>query len=441
MATIIELLEALNTKEAAVSTGDLASDLKASKEGTLKQLTREKEKGNVDGNSQEGWLITDAGRKALEGGDIRPSMLDEGVTPRQQFEAIGRRIGIKEDRIVLATDIVWSGEYNDVKWAWEALGQANIADDLRSVWVNAWRAKLHKAIPPELETELTGVSKAVVEAEGGAAPSKPGGRDYIIIEDEPVRVGENLGDYSLGDAKEILGFRALKSRFAGISQTGAAQPPGAVEKVSDLITALGPYINKGSDVDTLKEILADKLALQRQEILSQLPHPGQPSQPKSWIEQLTEAVAALGSLKDAGPMIRAIFGIPESPSGNPSTGTPVQLTGPDGQPMTMDLGQVIDWKKFQGEERRADERQTAITETLKVARENIPDGIQAILKTAEEAKRGTGAKSSTPEPQQQTFQCGDCQTQFSPPAGWVGQPLKCPNPECGREYTKEELLA
>ncbi|GAI69023.1 unnamed protein product, partial [marine sediment metagenome] len=156
MANIKELLEALNTKEALVSTADLASELKASKEGTLKQLTREKDKGTVEGNSQEGWLITDAGRKALEKGEIHPSMLDEGVTPRQQFEAIGRRIGIKEDRIVLAADIVWSGDFNDVKWVWEALGQADIANDLRSVWVNSWRAKLHKGIPPELETELTG---------------------------------------------------------------------------------------------------------------------------------------------------------------------------------------------------------------------------------------------------------------------------------------------
>jgi len=223
MANITELLEALNTKEASISTADLATELKASKEGTLKQLTREKDKGNVEGNSQEGWVITDAGRKALEKGDIHPSMLDEGVTPRQQFESIGARIGIKQDRIVLATDIVWSGDYDDVKWVWAALGQADIAKDLRSVWVNAWRAKLQKGIPPELETELTGVSKAVVDEERGAAHGKPGGRDYIILEDEPVRVGENLGDYSLQDAKDILAIRAVRNRFSGVGQAGASQ--------------------------------------------------------------------------------------------------------------------------------------------------------------------------------------------------------------------------
>ncbi|GAI79105.1 unnamed protein product, partial [marine sediment metagenome] len=222
------------------------------KEGTLKQLTREKDKENVSGNSQEGWLITDAGRKALEEGDIHSSMIEEGVTPRQQFEAKGRLIGISGDRIRIATDIVWSGDFNDIKWVWEALGQADIADDLRNVWVNAWRAKLHKAIPPELETELTGVS-----AEGVAAPSKPGGREFIIVEDEPVRVGENLGDYSLQDAKDILGIRALRSRFAGAGQAGAgSHAPGAAEKVSEVLTALAPYLNKSSDLDTIKEVLA-----------------------------------------------------------------------------------------------------------------------------------------------------------------------------------------
>ncbi|MBA7673117.1 hypothetical protein ES703_81305 [subsurface metagenome] len=443
MASIKELLEAVNTKEAAVSTADLASELKASKEGTLKQLTREKDKGHVEGNSQEGWLITDAGRKVLEKGHIHPSMIDEEVTPRQQFEAIGRRIGIKEDRILLATDIVWSGDYNDVKWVWDALRQADIADDLRSVWVNSWRAKLHKGIPPELETELTGASKAVAtEGEKGATPSKNGGREYIIDGDEPVFVGANLGDYSLQDAKDILSIRVLRNRFSGASQAGTdgGAAPGTGEKVSDILTALSPYLNKESksDVETLKEIISDKLALQRQEILSQIPQSGQPAQPKSFMAQVTELVAALGSLKEAGPLLRSILGIPESP-GNPSAGVPAQVTGPDGKPIVMDLGQVIDWRRFLNDERRSDERHDALMGVAKTVRENFGDGVSALRAAAEEVKGKGGAETSAPK--SQMFRCGDCQTEFSPPAGWAGQPVKCPNPDCGREYTKEELLA
>ena len=65
-------------------------------------------------------------------------------------------------------------------------------------------------------------------------------------------------------------------------------------------------------------------------------------------------------------------------------------------------------------------------------------GIAAITAAVEEVKGGTEAKTTAPAPQTQTFQCGDCQAQFSPPAGWVGQPLKCP--KCSREYAKEELV-
>ncbi len=446
MANITELLEALNTKEAAVSTADLADALKASKEGTLKQLTREKSKGHVEGSSQDGWLITDAGRKELEKGDIHPSMIDEEVTKRQQFESIGRRIGIRETRIVLATDIVWSGDFDDVKWVWEALGQADIADDLRSVWVNSWRAKLHKGIPPELETELTGVGKTAAEAERGVTPSKHGGREYIIVEDEPVRVGENLGDYSLQDAKDILSIRALRSRFSGAgqagAQSGAGSQPSSSEKVSEVLAALAPYLNKGSDVELIKEVLGDKLALQRQEILSHMPQQGSPAQPKPFMEQLTEFVGAIGSLKEVGPSLRSILGIPEPSSGNgSSTALPVQLAGPDGNPMIMDLGQVINWRKFLADERREDERHGALMGVAKTVRENIPDGIQAIMSAASEVKAGTGGKTTpATAPQPQVFQCGDCKTKFSAPADWAGQPLKCPNADCGREYTKEELL-
>ncbi len=419
----------------------LGIKFKTSKEGTLKQLTREKDKGHVDGNSQEGWLITEAGRQALEKGEIHPSMIDEEVTPRQQFEAIGRRIGIKEDRIVLATDIVWSGDFDDVKWVWEALGQADIAADLRSVWVNAWRAKLHKGIPPELETELTGApSPGAAEDESEAIRAKGPARDFIIIDEQPVRVGPNLGDYSLQDAKDILAIRALRGRFGGAGQPAAGQPGGTAEKVSEVLTALSPYLNKDSNLDTLKEVITDKLELQRQELLSRIPQPGQPAQPKTFMEQITEMVNALGSLKDAGPILRSILGISEPSSGNPSTTSlPVSVKGPDGQPIVMDLGAIINWKKFEGEERRADGRHGALVGLAQTVKENIPDGIQAILATVAELKGGTGAKPpEKPQEQPQTFECGDCKTQFSPPPGWTGEPLKCP--VCGREYTKEELL-
>lgn len=70
-------------------------------------------------------------------------------------------------------------------------------------------------------------------------------------------------------------------------------------------------------------------------------------------------------------------------------------------------------------------------------KENLGTGIAAIQAAAAEFKAGAGAKPPASEPQQQGFACS-CGTQFGTPAGWAGQPLKCPG--CGREYTKQELL-
>jgi len=441
MAFMIELLEALRTKAGPVNTADLAKELQASKEGTLKQLTRARDSGNVSGTSQEGWEISDAGKEALEKGDIQTSMIDEGVTPRQQFEAIGRLIGIKQDRIVLATNMVWSGDYEDIDWVAKALGRegADLADDLRRVWTNSWRAKLQKGIPPGLEAELCGVSKEGLQSGNGAEPGTPGDREYIIVDEQPVRVGQNLGDYGLQDAKDILAIRAMRSRFNGTGQSDKANPPGAAEKVSEVLAALEPYINKGTDMATLKEVLADKLELQKQDILSRIPQQGPPAQAKTFLEQITDLTSILGTLKDSGPTLRAILGIPES-SGNPSTGLPVRIKGPDGEPLVMDLGQVIDWQRFQSSERRADERHGALVGLAQTVRENVSDGVAALKAAAEEARpSGKDTTSSAPEPQ--VFDCGACHVQFSAPPEWKGEPIKCPNPECGREYSKEELLA
>ncbi|GAI60742.1 unnamed protein product, partial [marine sediment metagenome] len=206
----------------------------------------------------------------------------------------------------------------------------------------------------------------------------------------------------------------------------------------DILTALSPYLNKEnkSDIETLKEVIADKLALQRQEILNQIPHSGQLAQPKTLMEQITEFVAAMGSLKEAGPMLRSILGVPES-SGNISAGVPVQVSGPDGKPLVMDLGQVINWKKFEGEERRADERQQALTGLGQTVRENLGDGIAAIKAAVEEAK-GTGAKKPAGS-QPTTYECSDCHTQFAIP-DVPYETVKCPNPQCGRVYTKKEVM-
>ena len=189
---------------------------------------------------------------------------------------------------------------------------------------------------------------AKLRGTNGEKPSKePNPKRYVVdSETGKIDIDEEEGEYTRKDALLLS---------ASIKGTGGVQT-SAPEKLSELLTALGPYLNKGSDVDALKEILADKLALQRQDILSHIPPQVQTAQPKTLIEQITEAVAAMSSLKEAGPTLKSILGIPEtSANSNPLSGVPVTVTGPDGKPAIMDFTQALDFRKFMAEERRADQ--------------------------------------------------------------------------------------
>jgi len=85
------------------------------------------------------------------------------------------------------------------------------------------------------------------------------------------------------------------------------------------------------------------------------------------------------------------------------------------------------------------ERNQHIGTMANALKDNLGTGIAAITAAAEEIKGGSESKK--PETTPQVFRCGDCQQEFSAPAGWAGQSLTCPNPQCLRQYTKEELSA
>ncbi|MBA7609680.1 hypothetical protein ES703_16871 [subsurface metagenome] len=120
----------------------------------------------------------------------------------------------------------------------------------------------------------------------------------------------------------------------------------------------------------------------------------------------------------------------------------IQSQGGDG--LRSDLVKVLlederERLKIQQSHEAEEQRNKHLGTLAETVKENLGDGIAALTAAAEEAKSSSGTKTSSPPPQ--VFKCGDCGQQFSLPPEWAGQPLKCPNPECGREYSKEELQA
>ncbi len=471
MASQNDILEALNTKEAATITDDLAAELKASKEGTRKQLTRLKDKGFVEGDSQEGWLITEAGNKELEKGGVHPSMVEEGITPRDQFEAIGRRIGISQDRIVLTADIVWSGDYTDIKWVWEALKQAVIRDDLAKLWVNAWRAQLHKPIPLELAKELVGPDEKA-EVKPGAGPRVEEGRSYILQDDLPVYVGKNLGDLTYEDALDLARIRGGRAARAGQGAPGQQWGPDEILKIVKAVQEFVPsgaavpksyVVSRGEEgkaivqeVEQGKPVVVDQPASQPGSTYMVNPEgevkelkPGEPiviKQPaaaatpqKTFIVKQTSEGATVVEEHDLSKPIIIQAGAPGG--GLPAT-YPFPAMGADGKPMFDNDGNpiyvnvepMIKYMGFQKEQQRADERHGAIMSLASTIKENLPIAVEAFNRAVSEVK------GKAPESKVQEYECGNCHKTFALPRV-PGEEEKVICPHCQQEWTGKEVIA
>ncbi len=468
MATENELLETLNTEQAAIGTSDLAEKVKASVEGTRKQLKRLKDKGCVEGDSQEGWAITEEGKKTLETGGVHPSMVEEGVTPRQKFEAIGRLIGITSERIKLATDIVWSGEHTDIKWVWDALRQSDIRDDLAKIWTNSWRAHLKKGIPPELAPLLAGAEK---EAGAEAAVEKGrGGVSYRLDEnDVPFYVGEGLGDLTYKDAVDLAKIRAAARRPVPGAQPSTPQTTTADEilKIVTVVKELtgekgqksyvvtqgeqgavvrevesgqplvvpGPtasrpvtYVVDGAEVRELKP--GEPLVIKKEAAAP-------PTSKTFVVRQTSEGIVA-----EEHDLSKPIIINPSPSPSLPGFPFPVMdsegkpVLGSDGQPVYANIEPMLKYMGFQGEQRRADERHVALMGLAQTVKENLPAGIEAFRRAVGEVK---GAPKSA-ESEAPAYECGKCHTKFTlPRVPGDEEKVICPNPECGQEWTGKEL--
>ncbi|GAI20363.1 unnamed protein product, partial [marine sediment metagenome] len=68
-----DILELLSQRDQPVKTSELAEALKKSTSTIRGETTRLKQKGYIEGDSQEGWVIADTAKEKLEKGEIRPT--------------------------------------------------------------------------------------------------------------------------------------------------------------------------------------------------------------------------------------------------------------------------------------------------------------------------------------------------------------------------------
>lgn len=459
------------------------------------QLDRLEKQGLVTKNEQHEYIITEAGHQfALAEpppgesppGEPPPSEPTEEslkTTEYQLFVDMGKVTGVVPMDLIkqTATHIWRGGDFRDLTWVWNGLTEMGIRSDLAQRWFHSWRSYLHQAIPPELAASVGALQTSTEKEAAKAEAIGKGKRDSILDANGlPLYVGEGVGDLDHDEAVRLSALRQVAlARGGQVGPGGQPATPGTMadevvkiwsafqQTMGDKTKGKSYIVKPGEEGYTVEEVEEGKPMVittlggntkpspsylidnegniteapaGRPIVIKQTAPINSPQPGKTYILKQTPEGMVTEEYEPGKPII--INAAPSPGSNMPLL--PFPVIGSDGQPVYdgegkpvyANLEPMLKWLGFQDDRKRADERHGALMGLAQTVRENLGDGILAIKAAAEEARRGTGAKPPAPQPQ--VFKCGDCKTEFGPPAGWVDEPIKCPG--CGREYSKEELL-
>ena len=461
MANQNEVLRALSTKEEAASPVSLASELRAGEATVRTYLNRLKKKGYVDGGGSQ-WYITDAGREALERVEEVPTTREDvGEDELSKFKYYGELSAVPNDKITACIELFQNTDMRSMDEMERVLAEMNVPQNQKIQWRNLYRGYLRNTTAPEERDELYPLPKAeeVAPGEEGISalgePRRGEQLDYIVEDNNILQVGEGLGMFTFRQALQVVaakrgtashpeaqgGLGTFKD-FADAVSTLNPNKPMTPEDIVNLVNMINEAHGGGGGESPSGYIVDDGEVKELK--------PGQPIVVKKVVREpgktylLNPETSELEEHEPGKPIVIKMQ--PSSGSNMPAM-LPFPVFGSDGQPaydkdgkpIYANLEPMLKYMGFQSEQRRSDERHGALMGLVQTVRENLGDGVAALKAAAAEVKGNSRGESSSEE-HPQVFKCGDCGTQFSPPAGWTGQQLKCPNPSCGREYTKEELL-
>ncbi len=435
MTTKMEILEALNAESGPITPKALATKMEASRPIVVAALNSLFKAAAL--NREEGaYAINDIGRRMLgvaptppvpptgtiasdsdsdsdSESDSENESSEEAAkaTEYQRFCLLGTKVGVTKNLISLTADHVWNGgDFKDIKWVQDAMAEMGIRSDLSMRWLNSWRSYLqHHGFP------VSNAPAPKLEADGKTiSDHAKGGRDYILDEnDNPVYVGEGLGDLPHKDALELSKIRGGRGRATSRSGEGQLSP---VEMLSQLIAAiqnLDSFRNSSASAPRPSYIMKPKEdgSWEAEEVPEGKPMiVGSPTAKKSQTfvydkatGVVTEAEAgrpvfigmgqdnpsqpaktilvdkATGTKEEvpAGQPI-IIFQQPSAPQQiAPQQFTPIQLTGTDGKPIIMDLNTYIRLEEFKGEEHRREESHKT--------KQDLAQGFKDLIKKAASA--------------------------------------------------------
>ena len=469
MASQTEVLKALHGKDGPTKTADLAKELKTSDDTVRALISKLKKKAFVDGDAKEGWYITDAGIKPLGAGETIPTTIkDVGKDELSMFKYYGQLAGAEPDDIAAAAELFQNSDMRSMAEVARVLAEVNVPMTSRTKWINLYRGYLRNTTLPEIRDELyplpTPEERRVLVGEGtGVEEVTKGERlDYIVEGNEIHRVGDGLGEFTFRQALQVVaakrgsvpkaegdgGLTGALSAFAEALKNVGPSQPLTIQDVINIINTMKEnqsnpgeasvpgYVDEDGEWHELKP--GQPVILKR----SATP-PSSGGGSVLVIKQTPEGIVT----EEHKPGEPIIINSSPPPAGNTPGMMPMMpfpviggdgkpVVDQDGRPVYANIQPMLEWLKFQGEQRRSDQRHEALIGLAQTVRENLGDGVQALKAAAQEFQKGgvsTAAKQGSP----QTYECGTCHTQFALPQGAKADQVKCPG--CGAIYTKEQL--
>lgn len=472
MATQTEVLTVLSTKEEATSPKSIATELKAGEGTMVTSLNRLKKKGFVDGGGQE-WYITDAGRKNLESAKKVPiTKEDVGEDELSKFQWFGQLSGVDLDVITAAVELFQNTDMRSMTELERVLAEMNVPGTQRTKWKNLYRDYLRNTTPPEKREQLYPLPspEEVREAEERAAGEGGEKLDYIVEENNILRIGDGLGMFTFKQALQVVAAkRGTIPQGAPSQQWGPDELLKIVKAVQEFAPsgAAAPksyMVTQGEEGAIVQEVESGKPVVLQQPASQPRPtytvdtatgevkelQPGQPivvvKQPaaatppqKTFIVKQTPEGTTVVEEHDLSKPIIIQAGAPGGglPAMFPfpamgADGKPI--VGQDGKPVYVDIEPMMKWMGFQSEQRRSDERHSAIMGLASTIKENLPIAVEAFNRAVSEVK------GKAPESAAQQYECGECHAKFTlPRQPGEDEMVECPN--CHHQWPSKEVIA
>lgn len=472
MAEQIDVLRALISKEAAAKNDELSKELRTT-EGNVRSLcSKLKKKNLVDGDTKEGWYITDAGKEVINKElEVPFTLKDSGKDELSKFRYYGQVAGAEPDDIAAAAELFRSTDMRDIVEMQRCLAEAAVPMNYRTRWTNLYRNYLRDTTPPadrDILYPLPTAEEVRKRSEVGTPGQRTNSEDglnYIVEGVDIHRVEYGLGDFTLEQALKVVAVkRGSASRGGGEGELAGVLTafstalkntnPNQQLTVKDVLDVIDRLKNNGNEnkgqtgqpagyIDEEGEwhdMIPGRPVVIRREI-----QPNPPPQKTVVVRQTDQ-----GIVKEeyaAGEPIIIQTSAPPSVN-NPMSMMPFPVIGSDGKPVTDSEGKpiyaniepMLRWFGFARDEQRKDERHQALMNIVQTVRENASDGIQALKEAAQEIKanrQAGGTKQEAGAPQQ-VYQCPKCNTQFRLPDNPNWSNLKCPG--CGWTWSREEVM-